>query len=494
MKRLSKTKYNDGTEYTGTEELDYDNTKDLDTKRNNVKKEFLNSPKELLNNNDQIGDTEAIDFDIDYKDRDQAAVLIDGELITGKASTHAILLNEWCAENGIDPMKSTWYRPTKKELKKKLNKNKVAFGHIISNVLFVDTMINYSPDEIISTCNGQFNKIYILNFDDVKRIAEVFKDIKLVTAEANPEYLDDEFDDDFLETPEELANLNDQIGDSTNIGFKVDNGRRDFPFVIIDGNYITDKSCETHTQIVNKWLEDNNIEQFKEKWYRVYPDQIKKKIDINKMAFGSAVDGIALIDHKENYSDNEVADILKNEFNKVYDYVPREYATRIASYDKYIKRTANTLKRILKAENNESNSEPIEDTFELKRLNDNIGDITNISFDMDYGERDYPILIIDDKVLKGKISDTHTEILNRWLDEQGKLTMDEHRMRINPNIIKRDVNCDTVAFAHADNDMAFIDTCSGYSFEEAANLLRNDYDKVYKLIKKKEVERLAKKH
>jgi hypothetical protein len=150
--------------YNNTNNTDPDEEED-DEDDGEEKPEAINNPAELADLEDAVGDVAKLsgNFNIDYPNREAPFVYIDGEIVEGdSSSSHTQVINKWCEENGIDPMKEKWQRQTPDRTMKAINKDSVAFGHIDEGMAFIETCVGVSPEEVLKALEdaGGYEKIY----------------------------------------------------------------------------------------------------------------------------------------------------------------------------------------------------------------------------------------------------------------------------------------------------------------------------------------------
>ena len=127
---------------------------------------------------DKIGDTNSISKRIDFNNRDNAFIDIDGEiLISNKNQTHGQMIQKY-----INTSKSlSFYRPSINTMDE-LSNNYYVFGHILDDNIFIETytLEGTSIDRIISDIRSSginYEKIYEYNTHncEISRIAKVIK-------------------------------------------------------------------------------------------------------------------------------------------------------------------------------------------------------------------------------------------------------------------------------------------------------------------------------
>ena len=137
--------------------------------------------------------------------------------------------------------------------------------------------------------------------------------------------------------------------------------------------------------------------------------------------------------------------------------------------------------------------------YDLIDTDDNIGDVTDLKDEIDLGNRDGNFIIIGDKLIIGDSYTTHSQLINEYIEDflnkDINVNLNDYRVR---NLKKFDGLSDDepVVFGHIVNDMAFIETCIGYTVNDAVNILKNQgsFKKIYDYNHDNdEVTRLAKK-
>jgi 6-pyruvoyl-tetrahydropterin synthase len=134
---------------------------------------------ELCNIDDSIGEESEIIDTIDFDNRDAAFVDLDGEiLVSDNGMTHAQLINEYLKEYD-EELNDGWYRPDVEEIENKSGAERVAFGHIVNdNVWIIDdgTLTDISAEDVandIKASGNKYTKIYSYDMRDVTRVAQL---------------------------------------------------------------------------------------------------------------------------------------------------------------------------------------------------------------------------------------------------------------------------------------------------------------------------------
>ena len=123
-------------------------------------------------------------------------------------------------------------------------------------------------------------------------------------------------------------------------------------------------------------------------------------------------------------------------------------------------------------------------SFDLINTDDNIGDVTDLKDEIDLGNRDGNFIIIGDKLITGDNETTHGRLINKYIEECLNEDIDEdlndYRVR---DLEEFDgISSDTpIVFGHIVDNMAFIETCIGYTANDAVNILKNQgsFEKIY---------------
>ena len=134
-----------------------------------------------------------------------------------------------------------------------------------------------------------------------------------------------------------------------------------------------------------------------------------------------------------------------------------------------------------------------EDSYEVKSLDevaesdDKVGDVFSLSDTIDYDTRDNAFIYIDGEIVESNNGETHSQLLQRYLEENDKNVPQDLRDRdqyraSRPSVTqtKKMTNADDVAFGHIVDDCAFIEVVSGgATIDDVANACKKDYSKVY---------------
>lgn len=122
---------------------------------------------------------------------------------------------------------------------------------------------------------------------------------------------------------DDIASIEDKIGDSFNIRDIIDIGNRDNCFIYINGDIIIGKSkSDIHQDLVVRYMLDKDIQpgdNFNPRMRTV--DDLGGAFDASTpIAFGHIYDNIAYIETCENCTIEEVKNALNGRFNKIYAY------------------------------------------------------------------------------------------------------------------------------------------------------------------------------
>jgi len=135
--------------------------------------------------------------------------------------------------------------------------------------------------------------------------------------------------DEKINSPIKLNEMKDNIGDTHNINFKYDYEDRDCAFIYLDGEIIKGKIGQTHAQILENYMkqldrEEDIPEDYKDggdiECSRPSNDRINRLLGTKNNAYGNIIDNIALIEVLEDVSEQEVANACKKQLkvDKVY--------------------------------------------------------------------------------------------------------------------------------------------------------------------------------
>ena len=169
----------------GFGEEDDDITLDLEY---NEEDNSVDDWSDLAEVDDKIGEQTNVKYGpiLDYDTRDGAFVYIDGDVAYGEAGkTHGQILADYMEEHGNEDMipedlkgdDIAGSRPTQSRMRRLVDTNNVAFGHIVDNMAFVEVLeTGANEDDVAKACKKQLkvDKVYFLDNgnDIVKRLAE----------------------------------------------------------------------------------------------------------------------------------------------------------------------------------------------------------------------------------------------------------------------------------------------------------------------------------
>ena len=136
---------------------------------------------ELCNMDDSIGEKTSITNYIDVDSRIAAFVDIDRQIfVSDHGQTHAQLINEYLKKYD-KKLNDDWYRPDIEEISEKNGAEKIAFGHIVNdNVWIIEyyTLTDISIEDVVSDIKAsgkEYTKIYSYNFSNATRVAQLEK-------------------------------------------------------------------------------------------------------------------------------------------------------------------------------------------------------------------------------------------------------------------------------------------------------------------------------
>ena len=171
--------------YSGFGEEDDDINIDLEY---NEEDNSVDEWSDLAEVDDKIGEQTNVKDEVilDYDTRDGAFVYIDGDVAYGEAGkTHGQILADYMEEHGNEDMipedlkgdDIAGSRPTQSRMRRLVDTNNVAFGHIVDNMAFVEVLeTGANEDDVAKACKKQLkvDKVYFLDNDNgiVKRLAE----------------------------------------------------------------------------------------------------------------------------------------------------------------------------------------------------------------------------------------------------------------------------------------------------------------------------------
>ena len=161
---------------------------------NETEQKSVKEADELLTLNDSVGMTVYIEDEyIDYDTRDYAFIYADGNIIYGSAGqTHSDLLTEYLQEEGrsedipkdmkdrLDNGDVCFSRPSKKRVQRLTNSEDIAFGHVVNDCAFIETMVgSVSQDSVADKCMDELGVEKVYMYDRmqslVKRLAKTVR-------------------------------------------------------------------------------------------------------------------------------------------------------------------------------------------------------------------------------------------------------------------------------------------------------------------------------
>ena len=171
--------------YPGFGEEDDNITLDLEY---NEEDNSVDDWSDLAEVDDKIGEQTNVEDGrtLDYDIRDGAFVYIDGDVAYGEeGKTHGQILADYMEEHGNEDMipedlkgdDIAGSRPTQSRMRRLVDTDNVAFGHIVDNMAFVEVLeTGANEDDVAKACKKQLkvDKVYFLdNYNDVvKRLAK----------------------------------------------------------------------------------------------------------------------------------------------------------------------------------------------------------------------------------------------------------------------------------------------------------------------------------
>lgn len=242
---------------------------------------------------------------------------------------------------------------------------------------------------------------------------------------------------------------------------------------------------------VNELYANMNLGKFSQWIDKQVSEKIVKDILDNKLDY-KFIEKSTVNEFCKKYIKQAVDSFLKNNnidvecMEQVYDEICRDYSESFFG-DEIIERVKEELRPSAIF------------SYDLIDTDDNISDVTDLRNTIDLGNRDGNFIIIGDKLITGHSWTTHSELINKYieecLNEDINKEIENYRVR---DLEKFDGLSDdkSVVFGHIVNNMAFIETCIGYTVNDAVNILKNqgNFKKIYDYNRDNDkVTRLAKK-
>ena len=178
--------------------------------------------------------------------------------------------------------------------------------------------------------------------------------------------------------------------------------------------------------------------------------------------------------------DNIISDLWElasenSELEDLYDSVVENYIAKVPNTD--------SSERV----DDDEESYEVKALDEVAESDDKVGDVFSLSDLIDYDTRDSAFIYIDGKIIESDNGETHSQLLQRYLEENDKNVPQDLRDRdqyraSRPSVkqTKKMTNADDVAFGHIVDDCAFIEVISGgATIDDVANACKKDYSKVY---------------
>lgn len=203
----------------------------------------------------------------------------------------------------------------------------------------INQFVNVDDNPNYQDVNMKDIQTYINNHEACKKDLDAmfnrFKDQLLQTNWESAGYYGFSDTDDNGNKPitkaSELTKLDDKIGQVSNFTGKIDSYNRDYPFVLIYPDvYLKGKEGEYHTELIQDWCKENNIdmnqsmndkkeERVTEKDLQDTQKNNNTSYDLNKCAFGHVISNMAFIDTTQGMTIDDIVDKLKEQkFTKIY--------------------------------------------------------------------------------------------------------------------------------------------------------------------------------
>ena len=134
--------------------------------------------EDLKNKKDNIGDSTFLTYKLDYNNRENPFVYVDGKIYIGKNfETHTQLIKRVFLKQGYDNDKDI-QRIDNDTMEKDVGSDVFAFGHIVMNMAFIDdNLSNCTREEVADAIKSQtnVNKVYYCDCHDkqVTRLAKL---------------------------------------------------------------------------------------------------------------------------------------------------------------------------------------------------------------------------------------------------------------------------------------------------------------------------------
>ena len=187
---------------------------------------------------------------------------------------------------------------------------------VINDKTFIDRFNKVKEHYV----NENDNKPFFNNSDDIDDDGFLMEGI-------------DEEDDGYVDTFQELLDIDDKIGEVTYVenGGNIDWNTREFAFIYIDGNIITGEEQETHSDLLRNYLEEigetDNIPKDMlngdKQYSRPSKQRLQRLTNSEDVAFGHVMDSMAFIETLfGNVKAKTVAEACMDELNieKAYQY------------------------------------------------------------------------------------------------------------------------------------------------------------------------------
>ena len=439
---------------------------------------------------DSIGDTHKIDFGFDVQDRDYAFIYLDGDIIKGKLNqTHAQILKDYLKNNdkedlipedlkdGGDVGDS---RPSMKRMQRLTGEENVAFGNVIGKVAFIEVVNGIDENEVAKECMNQLNidKVYFASHANemVKRLAKwaVASNIKFSNINDLKDYLGADYKT-FLNAPACI--------------------HKDGIIQVFDMLFPTSKRNKDRSLNDNAYQGVNEFEQ----------GQYIQGIFKNNMLLNQYNAWLKKYNSSDNLSIDEdcldeVTDDMVENTNFENEFEGAKKTFIVDHEQGYPGFGENGYKGI-----NEDKDNEVEKFKDVPTLDDKVGDITYVTkdYELDVGTRDGAFLYIDGQILKGGKNETHAQLLQKYMEEEGKkdeipedlVQNNQENSRPSEIRMKRLTETEDVAFGSLLKNIAFIEVFENGADENTvaqACMKELGVKKVYFLDDKNVLKRLAK--
>ena len=191
---------------------------------------------------------------------------------------------------------------------------------------------------------------YISDFNNMKKTYMDYFERNAFSDEYNYHVVKDK-NGKSINSAEELNEIKDNIGDTHNINFGYDYKDRDYAFIYVNGELLEGEKWQTHAQILENYLIDNDREEDIPEDYKHggdvhYSRPSKKRVERlmeeedAEIAFGHVIDNMALVEVLNGVSEDTVAKTCMKELNIDKAYLTNHLnnvVKRLAKYQVYKK-------------------------------------------------------------------------------------------------------------------------------------------------------------